>query len=138
MAMIEDHKTETRLEYPVLFFDGYCLICNWFVEYILKKDKKGLIHFSPLQGKHGRSLSLSDNSIIYLRRPDQRYQKSDAALEIALDIFRYKLTFKILKFVPRFLRDGVYNLVAKNRYRFFKKKKTCRIPTIEESHRFLD
>ena|SRR5688572_15981092 len=131
-------------ESNIVLFDGVCNLCNGLVQFIIKRDPAGVFKFASLQSDYGQQqlekFNIDKNLLhsIILVRDSQYYQRSDAALEIAKKIkggWRVLYAFKI---IPRFLRDGIYNLIAKNRYRFFGKKDACWIPTPELKERFLE
>ena len=126
----------------ILFFDGVCNICNGFVDFIIVRDKKQLFMFAPLQGEAAkRSLPaslLEDLNTVVLWNQGEAFKKSDAALCVLSQLGGAWALMKIFWVVPKFLRDMVYDLVAKNRYQLFGKRETCRLPTPEERARFLD
>jgi predicted DCC family thiol-disulfide oxidoreductase YuxK len=127
----------------IVFFDGVCNFCNSTVDTIYKRNKKRDIHFASLQSdfardflsKHGISSTDLDTIIYYSE--GKFYTKSSAVLQLSKKLsIPYNLLPAFL-IVPRFLRDAVYSWIAKNRYRFWGKKETCRIPTEEEKAQFL-
>ncbi|MBL7684369.1 MAG: DUF393 domain-containing protein [Flavipsychrobacter sp.] len=130
---------------PILYFDGVCNLCNASVQYVIRKDKKEVFRFASLQSRAGEQIlhryrekhTIVPDSIL-LWHKDKIYVQSDAALH-TLILFGgiYKLAV-ILLVIPRFIRDAVYNFVAKNRYKWFGKKDTCMVPAKEQQHRFLD
>ena len=109
----------------------------------MRLDTHNVFKFSPISGETAKTLGLNissdwkKQSIIYYRDAQNVFQRSDAALQICLDLFQFKIFFQILFFCPRFIRDALYNFIAYNRYRFFGKREDCRIPTAEEKSRFL-
>ncbi len=128
----------------IVFFDGICNLCNGSVDFIISKDTKGNFKFVSLQSKIGHKLlekeklDTSDLGTIILLQQSQLYYRSDAILEI---IRQLKVPWPLLyvfKIVPRFARDGLYNLVSKNRYQWFGKRNTCRIPSSKERAQFLE
>ena len=129
----------------VIFFDGYCVLCNSFVDFLISRDKKDNFRFASLQSdKAAKILSEFDTNIIadpdtviYLRNGDLKF-KSDAAIHIISDLGGVFSLFKLLIFLPKSLRDSAYNLVAKKRYSLFGKNESCRIPKREEKHKFID
>jgi predicted DCC family thiol-disulfide oxidoreductase YuxK len=130
-------------EHPIILFDGVCNLCSSAVQWILDKDTKGLFRFASLQSEIGQNLlkkhsidTQKMNSVVLIFN-DKAHTHSDAALEIVgkLDGFWHHLS--IFKWVPRFLRDAVYNFIAVNRYRFFGKKEQCWLPTKELKSRFF-
>ena len=126
-----------------MVFDGVCNFCSWSVRFILKNDAHGRILFAPMQGETGRAL-LEQNGIdptnadtFLFVDGGSVYTRSDAALEIAryLGSWRY---LRVLRVVPRGLRDWAYSVLARNRYRWFGKRDVCFIPTPEQRARFID
>ena len=128
---------------PIVFFDGVCNFCNASIQWIIKKERLPLFLFAPLQGKAAKekldsevqsnppdSVILYENGIIY--------SKSTAALRIARYLkwpWRWLVIFYL---VPAFIRDVFYNIIAKNRYKWFGKKDSCMLPSAELRSRFLD
>jgi predicted DCC family thiol-disulfide oxidoreductase YuxK len=114
------------------------------VQFIIRHDHKGLFKFASLQSNVGqqllRQLNLSTthwHSIILIDG-DKAYQQSDAALLIAKKLSGLWPLLFSFSVVPRFIRNAVYNWIAKNRYRLFGKKKECWIPTPQLKSRFID
>jgi predicted DCC family thiol-disulfide oxidoreductase YuxK len=129
---------------PIVLFDGLCNLCSSSVQFIIKHDSKVYFRFASLQsplGEHQlRKMGLPANQLysVVLIKEGRSFQKSDAALEIArhLDgVWPALYTFKI---IPRFIRDGIYRIIANNRYTWFGKKDSCMMPTPELKSRFLD
>lgn len=129
-------------EGPIIFFDGVCAMCNRFVDLVLRVDRRGVFKFAPLQGETARRLLpvLPDNpaewSVVYL---DERgiHDQSDASLEVYHRLGGLWTLLGLLRFVPKGFRDRVYRIVATNRYRWFGRRETCRVPQPEERERFL-
>jgi len=131
----------------VIFFDGYCVLCNSSVNFLISRDKRDNFRFAALQSdKAVKILSEFDidpnilanpDTVIYLRNGDLKF-KSDAAIHIISDLGRGFSLFKALIFLPKTLRDSVYNLVASKRYSLFGKNESCRIPKWEEKHKFIE
>ena len=128
----------------IIFFDGYCNLCNTTVDLLIKLDRRELFLFAPLSGKTSSDLGIlnkfpsSELSVIYFRNKDEVYNYSEAIIEMSSDLFMFGRAFLVFKLIPRFIRDEIYLFIAKNRYRFFGKKESCRIPTQKELSRFLD
>ncbi len=127
----------------IVLFDGVCNLCNQSVDFIVQRDKKDVFKFASLQSEFAQNLlkpfpiDAQKLDSVLLVKGGKLYQKSSAALQIARQLgggWRLMYGFII---VPRFLRDFVYNIIAKNRYRWFGKKETCRLPTPEERAKFL-
>jgi len=132
---------ETR---PVVLFDGVCNLCNRSVQFIIKRDKKKQFLFASLQGKAGQeilqkfNLPLNEFNSFILAEGDTIYTRSASALRIARKLKGgWKLLYGFI-IVPKFIRDWVYNIVARNRYKWFGKKDECMVPTPELRDRFLD
>lgn len=128
---------------PVILFDGVCNLCNHSVQFVIKRDKEAKFSFASLQSETGKKIleqfhlpSDKFNSFI-LYEDGKIYTHSTGALRMLSQLKGWKWT-GALKYVPRFIRDGVYNLVAKNRYKWFGKKDECMVPTPELKSRFLE
>lgn len=126
-----------------LFYDGDCGFCNFWVHWILKNDSKEQFLFASLQGKFGqeflkqRGLEQKKLSTIYLWKPEKYYlHKSNAVITIAEKLGGMYLFASIFKIIPRFLRDGVYDFIARNRHRLI--KNSCAILTPEQQKKFID
>ncbi len=126
-----------------ILFDGVCNFCNASINFIIDRDSKSIFKFAALQSEIGQELLKKNglktsnfNSIVGIEG-DKVYQKSDAALEIARRMDGIWKIFYVFKIVPAFLRNPIYDLVARNRYRIFGRTDACRIPTPELKARFL-
>lgn len=128
----------------VLLFDGYCGLCNRFVDLLIQRDRAGHLKFGSLQGEWARARhpgdaveAGTDPSAVVLAVGARTYRGADAAL-LALAASRGVASVALAGFlVPRALRDLVYDAVAANRYRVFGRRDACRIPTNEERGRFV-
>jgi predicted DCC family thiol-disulfide oxidoreductase YuxK len=126
-----------------ILFDGVCNFCNASINFVIDRDSKGIFKFATLQSEIGQellkkySLKQNDFDSIILEKEGKIYQKSDAALEIARNLDGLWQIFYVFKIIPSFLRNPIYDLIAKNRYRIFGKTDACRIPTPELKARFL-
>lgn len=129
---------------PIVFFDGVCNLCNRSVDFILKRDSKKIFRFVSLQSKIANDLLEMEGvyaqnmRTIILLKNGKIFYRSSAILEIVRQLTAPWPLLYVFKLVPRFVRDGLYNLVSKNRYSWFGKRDTCRIPSIDERARFLD
>lgn len=137
--------TQVSQTEPIILFDGVCLLCESFVQLVLKNDRKGRFKFAPLQGPSAHELMKRANppppakfETIVLVENGSYYYASDAALRILARLrFPWPL-LAIARILPRPLRDAVYAFVSKNRYSWFGKRNECMIPTAEMRRRFLD
>ncbi len=128
--------------HPIVFFDGVCGLCNGFVDFILAWDPGGRFRFAALQGETFRGVDLGEAragqpTSIVLWDNHRAYIKSDAVLRIFEGLGGGWALLTLLRLVPASGRDFVYDLVASNRYRWFGKRDTCRLPSPEERDRFL-
>lgn len=129
--------------HKIILFDGVCNLCNGAVTYIIKRDKKNVFKFAALQSEIGQELISKFNidtekvDSIILIDGKKHYTKSSAALHIAKYLSgAYSLLFGFMV-VPKFIRDSVYDYIAKNRYKWFGKKESCMIPNPELKSKFL-
>lgn len=128
----------------IIFFDGLCNLCNGAVQFVIKRDPKNLFQFASLQSEYATKVLANFNlepqqgdSFVLLEN-DKVYQRSTAALRVARRLNGLWPMLYALIIVPRFIRDAVYNYIAKNRYKWFGKKEGCWVPTPELKEKFLD
>ena len=128
----------------IILFDGVCNLCNGAVQWVIKRDRADVVRFAPLQSaiaedllKERRVDTSQLDSIIFIDPGMAYFIKSDAALEIARNIKGYAWAPALLGWIPRSIRDGIYDLIAKNRYRLFGKKEQCMVPNEELNSKFL-
>ena len=141
VAMAIDQR-ETDAIRRILFFDGVCGLCNWSVDFVIKRDQRGEFQFAPLQGETAHAIlkpaDCNDLNSVVLVVGDRTYRKSAAVVRV---LWRLSLFWQIvgtaLWLIPLPLRNLGYSLTASNRYRLFGKKDACRIPALEERARFL-
>ena len=129
---------------PVLYFDGVCNLCNNAVQCVIKHDKQNKFRFASLQSHAGEMMKkvykerfgkLPDSLILAYN--GKLFSRSDAALHTALLINKWAIWSKIALAIPKFIRNMVYDLVARNRYNWFGKKDECMVPTDALKSRFL-
>ena len=129
----------------IILFDGVCNLCNGFVQWVIKRDRYDTFRFAPIQGKIGERL-MRDHKIdpaktdsIILIQPFSGYAtRSSAVLKIGRAFGGiYRILF-LLQIIPPFLRDIVYDWVAKNRYKWYGKRDKCMVPTPELRAKFLE
>jgi predicted DCC family thiol-disulfide oxidoreductase YuxK len=127
---------------PIIFFDGVCNLCNSSVQFVIKKDKENKFRFASLQSEAGQemlqqfNLSQNDFNSFILLEDGKLYTRSTAALRVLSQLKGWKWS-RVFNWVPRFLRDGVYNVIARNRYKWFGKRDSCMLPTENLVSRFL-
>jgi|SRR5690606_17790836 len=128
----------------IVLFDGVCNLCNSSVNFIIERDKNDVFRFASLQSEIGKKL-VSDrgldpnelDSVILIEPGIAYYRKSSAALQIGRHLSGGYSLLKYFSLLPESFRDGIYNLVAKNRYKWFGKEDSCSIPTPELKAKFL-
>ncbi len=132
---------------PVILFDGVCNLCNSTVQWVIKRDKEGRFDFASLQSDVARrelgkvmdtkEIDALPDSIVLLDS-DGVHVRSAAALRILRGLGSWFLLLRLGVVLPRPIRDAVYDMVARNRYRWFGRRDTCMIPTPDVAARFLD
>lgn len=129
----------------IILFDGVCNLCNSSINFVIKHDKKDSFRYAPLQSEVGKQLmgernidSSELNSIILINPKIAYYHKSTAALQIAKSLSGGFPILSIFLIFPKSFRDMVYDIIAKNRYKWFGKKESCTIPTPELKALFID
>jgi len=131
-------------DHPIILFDGVCNLCNASVQYVIRHDTHAIFRFASLQGETGQKLlkqyGLSTDTFtsFVLIKDNKVYTRSTAALTVA----RYlkgivKLLYGFI-IVPAFIRNAVYDLISRNRYKWFGKKDECMVPTAALKSRFLN
>ena len=128
----------------LILFDGVCNFCNYWVTFAIKRDRKNKLKFTPLQGETAKQLlpqfhidPSSLSSVIFIDN-GKVYTQSSAAIQICKHLDGGWKLFYGLIIIPKFFRDFLYNIIARNRYKWFGKKESCTIPTPELKERFLD
>lgn len=132
-----------KQQHKVILFDGVCNLCNGAVTFIIKRDPKDRFRFAALQEDIGQSLvaeygiDTSKVDSIVLIDDGKVYVKSSAALRIARYMSSaYPLLYGFM-IIPNFIRNWVYDFIARNRYKWYGKKESCMIPTPELKAKFL-
>ena len=126
----------------IILFDGVCNLCGNTVSLLIKYDKNNIFHFAAMQTKTGENIMqefrvLNDRKSIILIKEGTVFYKSEAIIEIAKQITGWPSILKYGFLFPKFLRDGIYDLIAKNRYFLFGKKDTCSTPSEKDIKRFI-
>ena len=131
------------MEKSIILFDGVCNLCNGFVQFAIKRNRKKNLHFSSLQSefsqitlkKFGFKSDYIESLVFY--KNGKIYTKSGAALRIAKELDGlWPLTYSLM-IIPYPIRDFVYNIIAKNRYKWFGKKDQCMVPSKDLQSRFV-
>jgi predicted DCC family thiol-disulfide oxidoreductase YuxK len=129
----------------IIFFDGVCNLCNGFIDFVIKRDSENLFYYASLQSEISKNILKNENidlaedfSTIYFYDAGTFYKQSSAILMIVKKLsIGYKLAANISFIIPNFIRNSIYNYIAKNRYIFFGKNETCRLPSEDERKQFL-
>ncbi|WP_316845980.1 DUF393 domain-containing protein [Pedobacter psychrodurus] len=128
---------------PLIFFDGICNLCNASVQFVIEHDMKNQFHFTALQGDYAKEILPKFNAdpkqlnTILLLEEDKLYTKSSAALRIAKKLNGLIPVLSVFLIVPKFIRDWFYDIIAKNRYRWWGKEESCWLPTPELKSKFI-
>ncbi len=128
----------------IILFDGVCNLCNGMVQFVIKNDAKKRFQFASLQSISGQEilqkfqLSTDVFDSFILLENGRLFTKSTAALRVVKRLKGLWLLLYSFIIVPKFIRDAVYNLIAKNRYKWFGKQETCWVPTPTLKERFLN
>ncbi|MDE2726808.1 MAG: DCC1-like thiol-disulfide oxidoreductase family protein [Gemmatimonadota bacterium] len=159
--MNDSAHSEAERRQPILFFDGVCGLCNRFVDFMLRSDSQHRFRYAPLQGETARRLlgvdgeagdrqpeggkagdhqagreAVEPRSFIFLDK-DRHFDQSNAVLHAMVRLGGAWRLIAVLYVFPRTVRDFIYRIVARNRYRWFGRREACRLPTPEERDRFL-
>lgn len=128
---------------PVILFDGVCNFCNGAVNFTIKRDKKRTIKFAPLQSSTGAALMqqygvpANDLRSFLFVEDGIIYNRSTAALRVCRYLKGlWPLCYAFI-IVPAFIRNGIYDFIAKHRYKWFGEREACMIPTPDVRSRFL-
>jgi len=126
----------------IVFFDGYCILCNGLVDFLLKADKKEMLKFASLQGDTAKKLLSPDyldkvDTIIFKTQKGEISIKSRAIIQILITIGGIWKVFAVFSFLPSSFLNRIYDFVAQKRYKWFGKRDQCRIPNPNERERIL-
>ena len=127
----------------IVIFDGVCVFCNGVVNFIIKRDPGSTFTFSPMQSEVAQSLIIKHHAsreilnTLMLIKNGRCYLRTDAILEIAKDLSGFWYLFTIFRIIPRPIRDFLYTLFAKNRYKLFGKRNSCMVPNENVRKRFI-
>ncbi|MEY4539663.1 MAG: hypothetical protein RLZZ306_1420 [Bacteroidota bacterium] len=128
----------------IILFDGVCNFCNSSINFIIDHDPEKHFKFAPLQSDIGQGIltkfskNTKDFDSVILLKDNKLYEKSEAALEITKHLSGFWKYLSVFGILPTFFLNFFYDIVAKNRYRFFGKADSCRMPTAELRERFLE
>src|ERR1700730_5736236 len=138
------------MPHPILLYDGVCGLCNRFVQFILRRDRKAIFRFASLQSpiaarilnRHGVNPTYLDTVYVVINQelPNENLLfRSDAALFVLKQLGGpWRAAASLLQLLPKFVRDPAYNTVARHRYRIFGRSDVCTLPRDADHTRFLD
>jgi predicted DCC family thiol-disulfide oxidoreductase YuxK len=137
------HTKKFTVEPAIIYFDGVCNLCSGSVQFVLKRDRKEKFMFASLQGENGQALlrryhfpqQYFDSFI--LEEGGKLFTRSTAALKVAKALGLPWSLLYVFIIVPPFIRNGLYDLISRNRYKWFGKKEICWIPEPKWEKRFL-
>lgn len=125
----------------VVLFDGVCGLCNRSVKFLIRNERKPELLFSPLQSEYGKAIlkkhGITTDSIVYIRN-NKAYTKSGAALRLCLRLKGLWPLMIVFLIVPYFIRDFIYDYIAKNRITWFGSTEYCEVMTKEIRERFVE
>ncbi len=128
---------------PVILFDGVCNFCNNTINFVIKRDRKNLLRFAAMQsfaaGQLLQQYGLPEGemkSFVFIEN-GKVFTQSTAALRVCKYMTWLWPLFYILTIIPKFIRDAVYDRIAKNRYKWFGVREHCMLPTVETRAKFL-
>lgn len=133
-----------QLEKPVLLFDGVCNLCNYWVNFVIDRDPEGRVMFAALQSEAGRKLLMQHDldpdamDTVVLMDNGKVYQRSDAIIRLSSHMKGSARLLRAGVVFPRFIRNVIYNVIARKRYAWFGKRDQCRMPDPELKERFLE
>ena len=133
-----------RPDYPVIVFDGMCVLCSANARFVLRHDRKGRFRLTTAQSEAGEALyrrfglaAVGDYETMLVVEDGRLLTESDAVLAIARGLGWPWRAAAAARIVPKRVRDSLYRLVARNRYRLFGRRETCWIPSPGEADRIL-
>lgn len=128
----------------IVLFDGVCNLCNATVQLLIGLDRHNRLKFTSLQSDFGQKIlkktdldPIDLSTFLYLK-DGKIFSRSDAAIQVFSDLGSWWKPVKLFLIFPGFLRNGVYDLISRNRYKWFGKREKCMIPTSELKDKFID
>ena len=138
------------MPHPVFLYDGVCGLCNRLVQFILRRDRKAIFQFAALQSPLAARLLSHHNAdptdlntvyvVVNRERPDEYVlSRSEAVIFVLRQLGSFwRATAALAQFMPKSLRDALYNAIARHRYRIFGRSEVCTLPRDQDHSRFLD
>jgi predicted DCC family thiol-disulfide oxidoreductase YuxK len=150
--MTDTSETGSQIPTALMLYDGLCGFCNWSVRWVIKRDRYDRFRFVPQQSpiaeavlaRHGvgHQAMLAANSVYLVLGYDQPVEQLLCQSDVTVHVLRllgggWELVGRVLGAVPRFLRDGVYSLIARIRFRIAGRYQSCPLPSAAERAKFL-
>ena len=141
---LEHQIFKTMISNSVIFFDGVCNLCNASVQFAIEHDEKSIFKFTALQSTYAEKVlpafgvNVKKINSIILVENGSLYTKSSAALKIARRLNGLWPLLYVFIVIPKFVRDAIYDVIAKNRYQWWGKQESCWVPTPELKQRFIN
>jgi predicted DCC family thiol-disulfide oxidoreductase YuxK len=148
--LTEQDESAGESHHSILLYDGVCGLCNRLVQFVLRHDRDGIFQFASLQSafsariltRHGANPTDLDTFYVVLyddQLTEQLLPRSDAVIWVLKRLGGlWQITAFFIGILPRVVRDWVYDVIARNRYRMFGRYKTCPLPSAETRARFID
>ncbi len=138
------NQDKKKIPTPLLFIDGECFLCDAFLQFVLKKDTQHKFYYTHLQSNLANNI-LSDYTLsgvdlktVILLKNNKIYTKSDVAIQVFKQLGGFwKILAQIMQIFPKSIRDLVYRLIAKYRYKIWGKSDACILPTKDIKDRFI-
>ena len=131
------------MDNAIILFDGVCNYCNSWVNFCIRHDKKNYFRYAPLQSDIGKEIlkkynvpNVSADTFVLIEN-EKYYLRSTAGLRLTKHFNRlYPLLYGFI-IVPRFIRDGIYGIISRNRYKWYGQRESCMVPSLEIKEKFL-
>ncbi|BCT91729.1 membrane protein [Lysobacter helvus] len=127
----------------VIVFDGTCVLCNGWIDFLLRHDRRGRYRFAAMQAPSGRTLLAThgldpdDPSSFLLIEGEHAYRDVDGIRRVLTGLGGAWRAAHVLRLIPGAVGDPLYRMLARNRYRWFGRHAACRVPSPAEAERFL-
>ena len=123
----------------IIIFDGICTLCNNSIDMLMRIDEEKMFKYTSLQGEYAKKLAIPEDMVsVIFYDEDRLYYKSTAILKILRSLGGLWVFTNIFYIIPTFIRDFIYDVIAKYRYKIFGKMQSCRMPKVGEKALFID
>jgi predicted DCC family thiol-disulfide oxidoreductase YuxK len=128
---------------PIWLYDGVCVLCSGAVQYVLRHEREPLIRFVAIQSREGRALATSHGidaddpeTFLFIDQTGVN-RRMDGVLALFAHVGWPGRAVRLLRVLPRPIRDQLYDLLARHRYRLFGRRAACEMPSLAQRHRFV-